>query len=412
MDRFAQSFEGWGIVYSNGNLPFTRSTLFKQMEEENGTYFSSQKTFRRNMAYFANANYSFKGRYVLNGTIRYEGSNLMGQTNQSRWLPTWNVSGAWNVYEEPFFKDWSGNDKLSYAKIRASYSLTGESGPTSLANAEALYYPTRPWRQETEAKEMGIGLSALANSELTYEKKHEFDLGVDLGFINNRLNLVFDWYKRNNFDLIGRIYTEGVGGISSKYANVAEMASHGVEFTLSTKNFDPADPMDFSWNTDLTFSYSQTKITKLVSRSRVIDLVPGTGFALEGYPHRAIFSIPFVGLDSHGLPLVINENGEVTTSDINFQEYENLDFLKYEGPVDPTITGGFGNIFGWKGFHMNIFMTYAFGNKLRLSPDFAASYSDMSAMPKEFKNRWVMPGDEAYTDIPAIASRRQTNADP
>ena len=73
--------------------------------------------------------------------------------------------------------------------------------------------------------------------------------------------------------------------------------------------------------------------------------------------------------------------------------------------MDPTISGGFGNNFDWKGFHLNVFMTYSFGNKLRLSPDFSASYSDMTAMPKEFKNRWVMPGDEAYTDIPAIASR-------
>ncbi|MBQ1799049.1 MAG: SusC/RagA family protein, partial [Muribaculaceae bacterium] len=96
----------------------------------------------------------------------------------------------------------------------------------------------------------------------------------------------------------------------------------------------------------------------------------------------------------------------------NFQEFEKLDFLKYEGPVDPTFTGGFGNNFSWKGLHLNVFMTYAFGNKLRLSPDFHASYSDMSAMPKEFKNRWVMPGDEQYTDIPAIASRRQVYENP
>ncbi len=412
VDRYAQSFEGWGIVYANGRLPFTKSTLFKQMEEENGAYFIDSKTYRRNAAFFANANYSLLGKYVLNGTVRYEGSNLMGKTDQSRWLPTWNISGAWNIYEENFFREAAFNKWWSYAKLRASYSLTGESGPTSLANAEALYYPNRPWRQETEAKEMGISLSALSNSELSYEKKHELDIGVDLGFIGNRINLVFDWYKRNNFDLIGRIYTEGVGGVSSKYANVAEMASHGVEFTLTTKNFDPVKPGDFSWTTDFTFSYSKTKITKLQARSRVIDLVPGTGYALEGYPHRAIFSIPFVGLNSHGLPQVINEKGEVTTSDINFQEYDALDFLKYEGPVDPTISGGFGNMFGWKGFHLNVFMTYAGGNKLRLSPDFSASYSDMSAMPKEFKNRWVMPGDEAYTTIPVIASRRQVYADP
>ena len=114
-----------------------------------------------------------------------------------------------------------------------------------------------------------------------------------------------------------------------------------------------------------------------------------------------------MGLNEEGIPQIINENGEVTTSDINFQEFEKLDFLKYEGPVDPPYTGGFGNTFRWKNWHANVFITYSFGNKLRLSQDFAASYSDLDAMPKEFKNRWVKPGDELFTDVPAIASRRQ-----
>ena len=407
VERHAQSFEGWGIAYQMGNLPFSAYKLFKQMDEENGAYFSNANRTDRAAAFFANVNYSLLGRYVLNGTVRYEGSNLMGKTTQNRWLPTWNISAAWNIYEEPFFKEWSGNTTLSYAKLRASYSLTGESGPRGYANAEALYYPFRKWAQETEAKEMGLSLSGLGNEELTFEKKHEIDLGVDLGFFNNRLNLVFDWYKRNNFDLIGRITTQAVGGVSQKWANVAEMASHGVEFTISTRNFDPVRPDDFGWTTDWTFSYAKTNITKLESHSNVISLVQSSGFPLQGYPHRAVFSIPFVGLDSHGLPQIINENGEVTNYDINFQEYQKLDFLVYEGPVDATITGGFGNNFTWKGFNLNVFMTYSFGNKLRLSPDFSSSYSDMDAMPREFKNRWVMPGDEEYTDIPAIASLRQ-----
>ena len=409
VDRFYQSFEAWGVVYDNGNLPALNYKLFKQMQEENGAYYSVGNTHRRNMAYFANANYALLGRYVLNGTVRYEGSNLMGKTEQSRWLPTWNISAAWNVYDEPFFQSMGLYQKgtLSYAKLRLSYSLTGESGPSGYANAEALYYPTRPWRQETDAYETGLYLAGLGNSELTYEKKHEFDLGVDLGFLWNRINIVFDWYFRNNYDLIGLIRTQGVGGITSKYGNVAEMKSHGVEFTISSRNIEPKRAGDFGWSTDLTFSYAVTEISKLQSRSRVIDLVTGSGFPLEGYPHRAIFSIPFAGLDSHGLPLVYDETGSISNVGVNFQEHEALDFLKYEGPVDPPYTGGFGNMFDFKGFHLNVFMTYSFGNKLRLDPVFGAGYSDLTSFTKDFKNRWALPGDEALTDIPAIASRRQ-----
>jgi TonB-linked SusC/RagA family outer membrane protein len=400
VERHTESYQGWGIVYANGNIPFTDWKLFKQMNEENGNYFSDSWRRSRSTAFFGTANYGFKGRYIINGTLRYEGSNKLGKSRQSRWLPTWNVSGAWNADGESWFQ----NPILATAKLRASYSLTADAGPLNISNALPIYTSSRPWRQDTDAYELALSLDQLGNSELTYEKKHEFDIGVDLGFLDNRLNLVFDWYKRNNYDLIGQVYTEGVGGENRKYANTAALASHGVEFTITSHNIQNPD---FGWTTDFTFAYSKNKITDLTSRSRVIDLVQGTGYPIEGYPVRAIFSIPFLGLNEQGLPTFLNENNEVTTSDINFQDFENLGFLKYEGPADPTTTGGLGNTFRWKGFSLNIFCTYSFGNKLRLDPVFSSSYSDLSAMPKEFKNRWTVPGDENYTSIPAIASLTQ-----
>ena len=399
IDRSTEAYQGWGICYENGKIPFNDWKLFKQMNEEGMNYYSVNDIYRRSMAYFATANYGFKSRYVINGTIRYEGSNKLGKARKSRWLPTWNVSGAWNIDGE----SWFANPVIATAKLRASYSLTADAGPSYVSNATPIYYPDKPWRQETASYELGLLLEELGNSELTYEKKHELDFGVDFGVLNNRINLSFDWYKRNNYDLIGRVYTEGVGGVISKYANVADMAAHGVEFTLTTHNIQNRD---FQWTTDLTFSYAKTKITNLVSRSRVIDLVRGQGYPLQGYPHRAIFSIPFVGLDENGHPICINEFGQPTTSEFNFQDFDNLSFLKYEGPVDPPFTGGFGNTFHWKGFHLNVFMTYAFGNKIRLDQVFSASYSDLDAMPKEFKNRWTAAGEELITTVPGIASLR------
>ena len=409
IDRHAESFEGWGIVYENGNIPFLDKNLFKQQVEENHNYYSEAWRYGRNMAYYAMGSYSYMGKYILTGTFRYEGSNKLGKAKKSRWLPTWNVSGAWNVSDENFFRDsrFNQNGIWTYAKLRLSYSLTADAGPSSVSNALPQFYPSKPWRLLPDDAEMDLYLYNIANEELTYEKKHEFDVGVDLGFYYNRINLVFDWYKRNNFDLIGRVYTEGVGGVTSKMANVATMKSHGVEFTISTQNIQAAKPGDFEWSTDFTFSYAKNKITDLVSRSRIIDLVPGTGFALQGYPVRAIFSIPFAGLNEEGLPTFYDENGDVTVGGIYFQQFDNLDFLKYEGPVDPLYTGGLGNNFSWKGFHLNLFLTYSFGNKLRLPADFSYAYGDMTANSRDMKNRWVVPGDEAYTDIPAIASTRQ-----
>lgn len=249
----------------------------------------------------------------------------------------------------------------------------------------------------------------LPNNELTYEKKHELNLGFDAGFLANRINFSFDWYKRNNYDLIGVIQTAGVGGQIKKLANVASMKSHGVEFTLTTKNIRTNN---FSWDTNLIFSYAKNKVTSLQSNAQILDVVTGSGFALEGYPVRSLFSFDFKGLNSDGLPMIVNQDGKVTVNggDINFQSQQ-LGNLVYEGPTDPTTTGSFGNIFTYKNFRLNFFITYSFGNVIRLDPVFSNSYSDIDALPREFRNRWVQAGDEKKTNVPVILTKRQSDLD-
>jgi hypothetical protein len=400
-DYDASEHNDYGVDYNAARLWTNNYYFFKQAKEEGAELISFAKSWNRRLAYVANGNYSYKGRYVFNFTWRYDGSNRLGKARSSRWLPTWNVSAAWNAHEEPFFQKWMEKTRgaVSHATLRLSYSLTGEQSAAS--NARAIFRSTNLWRPTGDQQETAIELAQYANKELTYEKKYEFNLGIDLGFLGNRLNLVSDFYWRDNYDLMGYVHTQLLG---QKYANVASMRSHGIEATLSSQNIVTND---WRWNTDLTFSYCKTTITDLLSQARVIDLVQPSGYTRVGYPHRALFSIPFMGLNDEGIPTIMNEYGDITTTDINFQEYEKLDFLKYEGSVEPTITGGLNNMIQWKNWRLNVFITYSFGNKLRLDPVFSAGYSDQSAMPKEFKNRWVTPGDEKITSIPAIASVRQ-----
>ena len=397
-----------GVDYEMSSLVNKNKDRVKQAIEEGTDFDYFGQSWNRRLAYVGNLNYSYKGRYVLNLTGRYDGSNQLGKARSSRWLPTWNVSTSWNAHEEEWFKKWQEKTQnaFSHATLRLSYSLNGEQ--TTASNALPIYRPTMLWRPWGDQQESAIYLSQLGNKELTYEKKHEFNVGVDLGFIGNRINLVTDFYIRDNFDLMGYVNTQGAGGEIQKFANVASMKSHGVEATLSTQNIRTED---FSWNTDLTFAYCKTEITDLLSQTRVIDLVRTNGSYRKGYPHRSLFSIPFMGLNDEGIPTIMNEEGDITTSDINFQEYSKLDFLKYEGPTEPTTTGGMNNMLRWKNWRLNVFITYSFGNKIRLDPVFSAGYSDQAAMPKEFKNRWVIPGDEDKTTIPAIASRRQSAND-
>lgn len=404
LQRTYSSFQGWGMQYSMGEIPSYVYQFFKQGVETGNKYYSLSHSQTRSVAGFANATYSYDGRYTINGTFRYEGTNRMGRSRSSRWLPTWNVSGAWNVHEEKFFK--SLEPTISNLTLKASYSLTADRGPADVTNSQAIIRSYSPYRPFTDIQETGLYIEDAENSELTYEKKHELNLGIDIGFINNRINFSADWYTRNNYDLIGLIPTQGVGGSVYKFANVATMKSYGTEFTLSTRNIKTKD---FSWNSDFIFAHAKNEVTDLKGRTRMMELVSGSGFAREGYPVRALFSIPFAGLDENGIPQ-FNINGTVTSTDINFQEREKLDYLKYEGPTDPTVTGSFGNIFTYKGFKLNIFMTYSFGNVVRLNPYFNYKYSDLSAMPREFKNRWTLSGDETKTNIPVILSNPQYEA--
>ena len=413
-------FRGWGLQYSMGEIPNYAYQVFKQGSEENSNYYTYGYLFDRSEAYFANGTYSYQGKYVINGTYRYEGTNKLGKSRSARWLPTWNISGAWNISDEPFWRPLQ--DAVSHLSLKASYSLTADRGPSYVTNSTVVISSKTPWRPFANIREVALDIDQLANMQLTYEKKNELNLGLEAGFLNNRINFTFDWYTRNNFDLIGPVNTPGVGGEVVKYGNVAEMKSDGFEISLTTQNIKTRD---FNWTTNIIYSHSHNIVTKLQNTTRVINLITGSGFAMEGYPVRGIFSVPFMGLNEEGLPTFRDQEAiyelnnmtgkwdlkedHVSVSDIYFQtsDPDKLHFLEYSGNADPTDVGSLGNVFTWKGLRLNVFITYSFGNVIRLDPVFASSYNDLDSMPKEFNNRWTVPGDELITDVPVIASRIQ-----
>ena len=394
----------WGMQFDMGETPNYDYHVFKRGSEENSNYYSMTNTHVRSAAFFGNVTYSYKGRYIINGTARYEGTNKLGKSRSARWLPTWNISGAWNVHEENWMRGVSS--AISHLSLKASYSLTADRGPSTVTNSAIVISSDTPWRPSAGVRESRLYIKDLANSDLTYEKKKELNLGLEAGFIDNRINFTFDWYTRDNYDLIGIINTQGIGGQVQKYGNIASMKSDGVELSLSTTNIRKKN---FSWTTSFIYSHSHNVVTDLKTTVRTIDLVTGSGFAQEGYPVRGIFSIPFVGLNEEGLPVFKDQDGGESVSGIYFQESEpeKLKFLEYSGNADPTDVGSFGNIFEFYGFRLNVFLTYSFGNVIRLDPVFRNSYNDLDSMPKEFKNRWTVPGDENYTNIPVIASTWQ-----
>ena len=402
VDRSRSWFNGVGMQFARGEVPFWVYEFFKKAQEQNSDYYTLSHTHNRTAAFFGTATYSYKERYNLTGTYRYEGTNRLGRARSARWLPTWNISGSWNADQEPWFYGVFGK-ALTHTTLRASYSLTADPGPATYTNSTAILKSYNPYRIFSSDRESGIQIDQIANADLTYEKKHEFNLGVDLGFLNNRINATFDIFWRNNYDLIGPMATQGVGGEIVRYANMASMKSRGQEFSLQTQNFKLKD---FSWTTNLIFSHVTTEVTDLMSQARTMDLISQNGFAVVGYPYRGLFSIPYAGLDEHGIPQLYTPEGEKTSTDIDFQNRDKNSYLIYEGPSDPTITGSFGNEFRYKNWRLNIFVTYNFGNVIRLDPVFRAKYSDLTAMTKEYRNRFMQSGDENITSIPGILDRR------
>ncbi len=130
-------------------------------------------------------------------------------------------------------------------------------------------------------------------------------------------------------------------------------------------------------------------------------MVTADGGPQQGFPYRGLYSVQFTGLQHEsGVPEFINEKGE-TSTEVYMQSLDTK-YLKYEGPTDPKLTGGFYNTFSYKGFTFTSLFTFSAGNKIRLNPVFSASYTDLDALPNEFKDRWTLPGDELVTNIPSV----------
>ena len=182
----------------------------------------------RFVAYALRAAYAYAGKYSMNFTTRYDGSNLMGSSKTARWLPTWNISGAWDLDQESFFN--ADNPIISGARIRGTYGLVASLG--NARNSDALFYNRLTYRPTELDKETLIGISSLANSGLTWEKLYETNLGADLSLFHNKIDLTVDLYKRDIFDLISTVTTSGIGGQFRKVANAGKMSGKGIEATI------------------------------------------------------------------------------------------------------------------------------------------------------------------------------------
>jgi hypothetical protein len=397
-NRQSRRVDGIGVVYENGGVVHTDPLMLEFLNKQGISTYALGIDRERFAGIFLNAGYSYKQKYIFNGTIRYDGSNRLGKSKNARYLPTWNVSGAWNATNESFIDlDW-----LSSLKVRATYGLSANLGP----NTSALLNLRSGVTLRPTDVESYLFIQDLENSNLTWEKLNELNIGLDYGIFQDRISGTIDFYKRNAFDLIGLLQTSGVGGNAFKFGNYADMESQGFEFAINSSNLKLKD---FSWLTSFNIGYSADKITRLEFNPRIADAIVQGGAAVLGGPRRGLFSAKFAGLDERGIPTYFDGSGEKVYI-YDLQERENLrDVLKYEGSAEPRGAGGLSNIFNYKNFSLNVFLSFKFDYKIRLDDAFAPRYTDFSSMSKSFVNRWEVPGDENMTNVPVILDRETVN---
>lgn len=398
-DRQYDNFDGIGYQYSNAGLVHPDYKYFQDAMYQNMPYFGMGYNKDRFAALMARAAYAFNDRYSVNFTTRLDRSNMLGKTKAKGkslgWLPTWNISGAWDIDQESFFDQ--GGWFLSGARIRGTYGLVANLG--NARNKSVLYTNGMTYRPIESDKEQLVAIAALENADLTWEKLYEANIGTDLGLFDNKVNVTLDWYKRDIFDLIGPITTSGMGGQVTKIANYASMSGQGFETTIAG---NPIRQEDFRWRTSFNFAFNKNKITDLKINPTLANLVRAEGGPLQGYSQRGLFSVQFDGLNSeYGYPTFVSQNGDRNAIRVDMQS-TNPEFLKYHGPVDPTFTGGFYNQFVYKDFSLSVLFNFSAGNFVRLAPVFTSTLSDDIGMSKEWLNRWMIPGDEKYTSIPTI----------
>ncbi|HEY5691304.1 MAG TPA: SusC/RagA family TonB-linked outer membrane protein [Cyclobacteriaceae bacterium] len=405
-DRLNTSATGLGVIYESGGIVITDPKIIEFFNLQNIDYYSRAEERDRFIGLFFNGGYAYKSRYVGNFTARYDGSNQLGESNSVRYLPTWNVSGAWNVQNESFFKTTPILSAFDNLKLRATYGISGNLPPNASAllnlRADATIRPTDV--------EPVLQIVDLTNSELTWEKLKEFNVGLDFTLKKTNVSGSFNYYIRNAFDLIGTVQTSGIGGQGLKVGNFADMEAHGFEVSLSTINMKRPR---FTWKTDFNFGYTKDKITRLDFGPRLVDAISQQGAAVLGGPRAGLYSTKFMGLNGQGIPTFLNGDSEVVFQ-IDLQKREQLnETLIYEGPNEPRGAGGLTNTFNYKNFSFSFLLSFKYDYKIRLNDSFFATYSDFDALPGDLVNRWAVPGDESITNIPVILDQgvAQVNSD-
>ena len=329
----------------------------KEVERLSGEYF----TRSRYASFYASADYFLGKTIVLNASVRTDGSSNFGSERQFN--PTWSAGAAWHLGEEKWMQK---QRVLSHATLRAAYGFTGDVN-TSAPHYLVMQYALQEYRYVNGKSYMMGSIPTAPNPDLGWEKTRDAKLGIDLGFLKDRLCLQAETYYRLSTDVVTSSRVASTSGYTYVYYNSADLMNSGVEFTLNGKIVRSRD-----WNVgaSLNFAYNYNKVLSYKPASSTIT---AKDRYVEGYPVGAIISGRYEGIDPvSGLyNFRLRPDAEVLTpSDLNDPD----NYRWYLGTTIAPFTGGFNVSASWKLLRLSVSGVYSFGNKVYEMIDSPASY--------------------------------------
>lgn len=342
----------------------------------NGIRIIPEQHHRYASGYF-NLTYTYDEKYNIFGSFRKDYADVFGLNSKFRGKPLWSVGIGWNAHNESYIRDITW---INFLKLRASYGVTGNiyQGATSVMTAS-----TGTVNRYTNLPNAVI--SSPANPDLRWEQNKTTNIGVDFSFFNYRLRGNLDYYKKVGDDIFNSLNLDPTYGFTSMIANVASIENHGFEASISYDWFKPNRRRDFSWTTNVTFTYNKNKVTDVENDSQQASSMFYNPYKV-GYPVRAIWSYKFVKIQDEGnrigMPLYDKGNGSTSINPASGDP----DILEFSGQRDPKYIVGLDNTWRWNGFSLGLMMTYYGGHHMQVQP-----YS-------EFGNIYLLPAPSYLVD--------------
>ncbi|MGV8096221.1 MAG: TonB-dependent receptor [Mangrovibacterium sp.] len=361
----------------------------------------------------ARINYSYRSKYFITGSIRADGSSRFAKENRWGYFP----SGAfkYRLSEENFMKRF---EFVSDASVRVSYGATGNNGTTNdfAYLSKLTTQPFYPFNNSSPAPGTVADRSALGNQSLKWEITRQFNVGLDLSFLKNRIQFTGDYYKKITSDLLLNAVIPNFSGYTNANMNIGKVSNQGFEFVLNTVNVESTK---FRWSSNFNISFNRNKVLALTEGEEVRLTSPSgiqwsnpAYIAKVGKPIALFYGAVFDGLyqlenfdllanGTYALKDGVPSNGKARNlvqpginKYVDLNKDGNIDAYDFTiiGDPNPDFIGGFNNTFEYAGFDLSALFQFSYGNDVlnanKITYELNGSSSNNTNMYATVINRW------------------------